>query len=383
MNATVSEPSRLAEPSTVRLETVVSYRGSARPGGHEALTCRWVAQSLASIKGCEFGGEFDAQRDYGTPLYFVPMATIDSLDEARRLGIEHAGQLFGGVVPMAFISTKVITHPLLADDAAAPPGWSREFSARVRDVVLPGYSVFSRADARRAGALMLADGAVRAKRPSGIGGSGQAVAEDAQQLDAFIDGISDDELESQGLVLERNLDEAQACSVGQVRVGELLASYVGTQRQTRNHHGALVYGGSTLTVARGGYDALLALSLPPDLRTAVQQALVYHDAAFGAFAGMFASRCNYDVAQGTDDSGQPYSGVLEQSWRIGGATPAEIAALETLKAHPELRVVSASSGETYELDPVLPDNAFVFYSGVDAHAGALTKYLCLEPHAGV
>ncbi|MBN9429435.1 MAG: DUF3182 family protein [Burkholderiales bacterium] len=383
MGNSASDSSRRVATSTACRETVVSYRGSERPGGHEALTCRWVAQSLASIKGCECGGEFDAQRDYGSPLYFVPLATIDSLEEARRLGIEHAGQLFGGVVPMAFIATKIITHPLLADDAAAPSGWSREFGARVRDVVLPGYSVFSRADARRAGALLLAEGAVRAKRSCGVGGSGQAVAADARQLEAFIDGIDDGELASQGLVLERNLDEAQACSVGQVRVGELLASYVGTQRQTRNHRGALVYGGSTLTVVRGGYDALLGLSLLPDLRTAVKQALVYHDAAFGAFAGMFASRCNYDVAQGVDQQGRPYSGVLEQSWRIGGATPAEIAALETFKAYAEVRVVAVSSVETYELDPVLPDHAVVFYSGVDAHAGALTKYLCLEPHAGL
>ena len=44
-----------------------------------------------------------------------------------------------------------------------------------------------------------------------------------------------------------------------------------------------------------------------------------------AFPGLFASRCNYDVVTGADGVGKHHSGVLEQSWRAGGASGAEIA----------------------------------------------------------
>ena len=41
----------------------------------------------------------------------------------------------------------------------------------------------------------------------------------------------------------------------------------------------------------------------------------------------FASRRNYDVVAGLDARGQRRCGVLEQSWRVGGASPAELVAL--------------------------------------------------------
>jgi glyoxylase-like metal-dependent hydrolase (beta-lactamase superfamily II) len=68
-------------------------------------------------------------------------------------------------------------------------------------------------------------------------------------------------------------------SVGQVQVGELMATYCGKQTSTANHRGEPVYGVSQLLLARGGFAALLALDLPPAVRTAVDQALVYHRAA--------------------------------------------------------------------------------------------------------
>jgi len=127
-------------------------------------------------------------------------------------------------------------------------------------------------------------------------------------------------------------------SVGQVQVGHLMASYFGTQRLTINHRGHDVYGGSTLVVSRGAFADLLRLDLQADVRTAVEQALVYHGAATTSFSGLFASRCNYDVAQGVDDSGRCHSGVLEQSWRIGGASGAEAAALHALRDDPACSV---------------------------------------------
>jgi hypothetical protein len=166
-----------------------------------------------------------------------------------------------------------------------------------------------------------------------------------------------------------------------VQVGPLLASYCGMQATTQDHFGREVYGGSQLTVIRGGFDALLELDLGAGTRTAVAQARAYHAAAIAAFPGMYASRCNYDVVQGFDDQRQWRSGVLEQSWRIGGASGAEIAALEAFQADPRLDVVRASTTELYQANPVLPDDAMVYCRQIDPATGPIVKYARIEAYA--
>jgi hypothetical protein len=65
--------------------------------------------------------------------------------------------------------------------------------------------------------------------------------------------------------------------------------------------------------------------------------------------------------------------VLEQSWRIGGASAAEIAALEAFRADPRLRSVRAASIELYG-DSQVPPDAVVHFRGVDDCIGPITKY---------
>ena len=72
------------------------------------------------------------------------------------------------------------------------------------------------------------------------------------------------------------------------------------------------------------------------------------------------------------------AGVLEQSWRIGGASGPEIAALAAFHGQPGLRAVHARSAEIYGECAVPPPHAIVHYRGVDARAGALTKYTVIE-----
>ena len=95
---------------------------------------------------------------------------------------------------------------------------------------------------------------------------------------------------------------------------------------------------------------------------------------------MFASRCNYDVAQGVNGRGQWRLGVLEQSWRMGGATGAEIAALEAFRADNALQVVRASTFEIYGESQAPPPHATVYFRGVDKRVGLLTKYTVVEAH---
>lgn len=337
-----------------------------------------VARSLAALLGLADGGELDPAAPPPGRVYLVPSDTLQH-DDAARLGVHGADDLFGGVVPFPFVATKVISHPLVDEAAVAPQGWCHALGERLRDHVLPGYSVFSAEDALRAGERLLSDGTVRVKEAGGVGGLGQTVAPDRATLRAAIDRMDAEVLRRDGLVIERNLNNVTTFSVGQVRVGPYQASYCGTQCLTRNHRGHAVYGGSDLTVARGDYDELLQLDLPANVRRAVEQALAYQRLAFEAYPGLYASRCNYDIAQGSDDTGLWRSGVLEQSWRIGGASAAEVAALHALRADPQRRLVRASTHELYADDVAVPEGATVTYDGDDAQVGRLVKYARVEP----
>jgi hypothetical protein len=213
-----------------------------------------------------------------------------------------------------------------------------------------------------------------------MGSRGQVVAADAAQLREALDAINSAERWRHGLVLEENLTEVTTFSVGQVRVAGLVASYCGTQRLTPDKDGSLVYGGSDLLVARGGFEKALELDLPEDSRRAVAQARAYDAAASECFPGFHASRRNYDVVQGLDSRGRRRSGVLEQSWRIGGASGAEIAALEAFRADPTLQAVRAACGEMYGEGNTPPPNAAVQFRGLDERIGFITKYTLVERH---
>jgi len=360
---------------------VLFYRSDrdTSPAGHDSCTKARVAEGLAGLLGGEFGGEFDEKCLPRGRLYLVPSETL-TLAHAHRLGLRSVDDLFGGVVPFPFVASKVISHPLPERHSPAPAGWSTRFTEKVQDAVLPGYSVFSAADARLAGGRLLEEGAVRLKDPGGVGGAGQWVVGNGTELEGRLKEIGTDALWRRGLVLERNLRQVVTHSVGQVQVGEFLAAYHGIQCTTRNHCGAEVYGGSEIIVSRGGFDSMIGMQLGSTVRLAVEQAMAYHRAALSTFGGMFVSRCNYDVAQGIDDSGAQRSGVLEQSWRIGGASGAEVAALRALAADPSLQVVRACTCERYGGNTPVPTGAWLLYDGVDDRVGRITKYALASGH---
>jgi len=358
---------------------LVVYRGpTSHRAEHDHATCAAIARSLAWIRGCRYAGEYAAGSSYSRPLYFVPTDTLVGVEHARTLGIASEAHLFGGVVPYPFVATKCISHPLVDDRATVPNGWSDAFGQRVSGAVLKGYAAFSTDDALRAGLRLFGQGPVRIKQALGIGGSGQAVVADLAALEQALADADPYELTCYGIALEQHLANVTTHSVGQVRLDDLLATYCGTQRLTRSNHGHMVYGGSDLFVARGGFDALLACNPPPSARRAVEQARVYDRAAFECFEGLLASRRNYDIAEGTDATGHVRSGVLEQSWRIGGASGAEVAALAAFRNDPSLASVRASCTEIYGAQVSPPAEATIYFQGVDKQAGPLTKYFQLS-----
>lgn len=369
-------------PRTTRHALVVFDRGgpAGHPGGHDVRTKASVARDIAELLSLPFS-EDAADVQAARSAYVVPCETIAGLDVAARLGIRGPDDLFGGVVPQAFMASKVITHGLVRRGSLAPAGWPAGLGAELLGVVLPGHTVFCRHDARLAGERLLRGGPVRLKCADGVGGSGQTVATSGVELARQIDAIDPAQIRRVGWVLERNLvGNVVTHSVGAVRIGPWRAAYCGQQTNTVDRLGREVYGGSRLLVARGGFRELLDLDLPPATRLAVAQAMRYDHAAQTACAGMFASRVNYDVAQGFDISGRRLSGVLEQSWRIGGASGAEIAALLAFKADPSLHSVVASTHEVHADHVAVPPDARIHHDDVDPRLGRITKYTRVERH---
>jgi uncharacterized protein DUF3182 len=344
---------------------------------HHKVVLGAVAKAVAKVKGDDFGGQYDARCDYSGPRFFVPADTLLE-DEASDLGIRCSNDLYGGVVPYLFMKTKAITHGLVDRHAVRPPGWSTAFAERVQEIVLPGYTAFSNGDARVAATRMLRRGTIRLKKPLSASGKDQTVVTTLNELDAVLEKVTSDEMATYGLVLEENLRQVRTLSIGKIAVGGLTVSYHGTQRTVRDNEGRPVYGGSDLICERGGWERLETLPMLPEVRAAVRAATRY-DAATEEFHGFAASRRNYDVGQGIGADGRPRSGVLEASWRVGGASTAEVMALAAFARDPSLQVVRASHVEEYGHGRRAPADATINFEGDDPEAGPLLRYTIVKP----
>ena len=133
---------------------------------------------------------------------------------------------------------------------------------------------------------------------------------------------------------------------------------------------------STLYV--GDFQALLAAVTEPELHEAIELALAFDCAVSRAYPGFMASRRNYDVAYGRDAAGNKRFGLLEQSWRLGGASPAEIVALEVLRDRPRPTVVRACCVESYGESVVPPPEAMIYFRGVNGRTAPLTKFVYIK-----
>src|SRR5262249_20432872 len=73
------------------------------------------------------------------------------------------------------------------------------------------------------------------------------------------------------------------------------------------------------------------------------------------------------------------SGVLEPSWRVGGASSAELAAMTAFAWDPELRIIRVSHVEEYGKGRRAPADAIVDFQGEDPEAGPLLRYTIVKP----
>lgn len=360
----------------VRMTRVVLTHGVASGDGHEAASHKVVAARLGVLLDLPYAGACKDGQPYG--CYIVPRAPLSGRGIVARLGIGGEQDLFGGWVPRDWMATKAIMHPLVSPGAAAPPDWPHLLAQGARPLTLRGFTAFSARDALAAAHLLLRAGPVRLKPANADGGRGQIVVRNEAEIDAAIASLSAGGRLADIVVLEENLEEVGTFSVGQVRLPGHLASYCGTQSLTRNNDGATAYGGSSLMVVRGGFDRLLALPPPREMEEPITLAMAFDALADRHLPGLIASRRNYDVASGIAADGSRRVGVLEQSWRMGGATGAELAAVEVLAREAPVAAVHARTVEAYGGAPAIPAGATLYYRGIDPALGPLTKYACVE-----
>lgn len=344
---------------------------------HQAQTHMALARHAAELLRRRFGGRLEDAAGGDGAHYCIPRSTLFAEDGAVVFGAAgpDPARFFGGWVPAGLLATKAIVHPL-APGETPPEGWPAGFAAAACDVALVGASAFTLEGAAQAGRRLLDRGPVRIKAVGASGGVGQFVARSQVELDRVLERVAEIGLLDGGLVLEEHLENVKTYSVGEVMLGDLHAAYVGTQDLTSNNAGEEVYGGSRLFVARGGYPELLKL-VPPEVAKLCAMAMRFDQLAEREL-GLVASRRNYDIIVGTDHAGEQRSAVLEQSWRVGGASPAELAALEVFDRDPARRHVIAASVERYGAAAVLPENARPYFHGTDAEVGPILKYASVQ-----
>jgi len=355
------------------LAGIALYSPSEQRGGnrHDQESREVLVARLAALLRIPLFPQVMTTDDVGPDILLVPKETL--VDGAGPASPLSATTLLGGRVPHPFVATKAITHGLINRDAACPEGWSNAMAERLGDAALNGYTAFTASDAIEAGLRLLETGPARVKDVNGKASLGQTVVHTASELRAVIADQDPDTLARFGIVVEENMSEVETYSVGSLLVAGLEISYVGDQQETVDHKGRTVYGGTRLRCVRGGLDRLTHLGLEPEAVEAIRCAAVFDDAAQRAYPSMVLTRRNYDVLAGRDAQDRRRVGVLEQSWRVGGATGAEVAALEAFAYGPELASVHTATVEVYG-EAAIPEHAVTYFSGVDPVVGSMTKY---------
>jgi hypothetical protein len=372
LSMTVQEPGCR---SMGRVESLMRAKPAIRSADAACLT--HTAERIARLLQYDYGRARSPVPDARQHVYFVPDHTLTAV-EAERLGVRSERDLFGGVVPHAFVATRAATHAPVSADAEVPQSWSYALARILTGCVLRGYSAFSREDARMAARRLLRSGPVRLNC-----GETEASCDmlcDMDEFDEALGGIAVIEIATQGVVVEQALSDQTTYVVGRARVGNESVSIVGTRRAARIESGRATHAGSDLAVVPGDFTALECVGLSAEAREAVIKAARYDEAISHAYRSSFASRRSYDVVLGHDRHGTPRMGVRGPSWRVAAESPAEIAALAAFRDVPGLRCLRAATCEAVGRVDVPPD-AMVYYRSSDADDVVLTKYCTIDVQA--
>ena len=312
-----------------------------------------IVDKIASIFQ-RFGGI-----DRGKTYYVADKTIVLEFSENQKLIkdalIESEKDFFGGIVPRAYQSTKAIMHPLVSREAACPLGWSHEFSQELvhLELVLPGFTVFNIEDIRTAFNHLYDKGVyqIRLKDPLGYLGMNQFVVTSFQELEQFIsDKIVDNEkLQQYGLVVEENLcpEDLKIYSVSFVTVAFHQVQCIGVQRFSQG-----LYAGTDFVIMQTGKYILpellarVGIFNKEDAQVIIDKALLFRALLNKHIPEIKTARFNLDIVSGiasiysnsTCELVKRFA-LLEQSFRVGGASAAEIWGLEYLLCHPSVDAV--------------------------------------------
>lgn len=317
--------------------------------------------------------------------------------------------IYGSTLPRALIDryTKVQVHEPF-DDAEVPAWFDHRFPEYVRTATLPGYSCFSPGSLAAAAEHMLGEHVrVRLKDPNGASGVGQSTIGTVGEIAPTLDAIASDVTASHavdlagylaryGYVVEAEIDDVEAWSVTLTRTPDGHYSSFGRLRETTvdtADRGVIQnYGGTSLVVVRGDPEALTCVpaggavvydpAIDEDIRLAPSPGVI--EAAQCYIEGMrlweaegaLTTRANVDVVTGRiagrDGSHREIAAAVEDSGRVGGASPAELLGIEALRADPTLSYVVRSSrhgfddvARTYARYAATVPGSRTFWNGAD------------------
>ncbi len=285
----------------------------------------------------------------GDDLYHV-MAKVVSKKMAKELGINNSEDFYGVAVEHPQQVEKSVLYPVVGEAA----GYHSEiFPREIRDAVLEGYSFFSQEGAVEAYQRLNSDRSLRLKLLPNSDGNGQFKVKSETELCQILSQANKEDLTVFGAVLEPNLFEAETVSVGEIRIGASVYSFLAFQKgDVAPEDGRNRYMGADLLVVRGMMDKLLRLDQSEPVEKQVRQAITFHRAY--SFFEPITSRISYDVLFGYDDQGRYQSGVTDITARLGGSCPAVMLGVKALDEDQAVTAVRAEVDLDYEPNQIEP-----------------------------
>lgn len=278
--------------------------------------------------------------------FYVPNHTLLP-QEADALSIKSLHDLYGGVVPYAFLLNKTLSHPIHHLSMDSPEGWNNDLALALQPYVLKGRSAFNTQDALWTAEGLIHNGPLRIKLASANAGRGQWIVNNHEEVVDLLNQAQYQPFFEQGVIFEEALHNTVTFTIGQTEIGNHIISYCGEQEVTMDLKDQPAYGGSAISVVRGGYDQLESALIFDQHKEALRLVQQYERHIFNAFPQIYASRRNYDVLQGTNANGHKCLSVIDHSWELGGASMAELLALEAFAADSSLHRIRTWTKERY------------------------------------
>jgi len=277
--------------------------------------------------------------------HYHVMAKTVTKEIAREFNISSPEDFYGVVVDHLQQVEKSVFYPVVG--TSFPGHYSTKFSKQVRDSVLKGYSFFDLEGALAAHQKLSYFGKLRLKLLPNSDGHGQFKITTDDEFREILNKVDENKLAEFGAVIEPNLFEANTTSVGEIRLGDDVYSFLAFQKDDiASEDGRNRYMGADLITIRGTMENLLDLNEAGLVLDQVKKAVSFHQ-AYSYFKPVI-SRISYDVLCGTDFKGDVQIGVTDITARLGGSCPAVMLGVKVLDSDFTTEAVRAEVDLNYQ-----------------------------------